>query len=166
VEPLASEAALVHDPLVDKAGIQEAFDEVFDQAVVFHGFTDYMRDYDVFIYVTAGPGTGIAPEHRRYRFKYCVRALVTSALSAQLWSRSLGYVWGVKWQNLYPGMRLVEESADAQRWSRDLDLSFHEATIETNGHDISLVFADLMVDVVDTGCAPFVVPDSRSLSRS
>ncbi len=23
------------------------FDEVFDQAIVFHGFADYMRDYEV-----------------------------------------------------------------------------------------------------------------------
>jgi hypothetical protein len=65
----------------------------------------------------------------------------------------------VKWQNLYPGMRLVAESADAERWSRDLGLPFYEAIIETNGHNLSLVFADLVVDVIVTGYAPFVVPD-------
>jgi hypothetical protein len=32
---------------VDISEIQAAFDDVFDQAVVFHGFADYMRDYDV-----------------------------------------------------------------------------------------------------------------------
>ena len=31
----------------------------FDQALVFHGVTDYMRDYEVFIYATADPRTGI-----------------------------------------------------------------------------------------------------------
>ncbi len=35
------------------ADIASAFHEVFDQAVVFHGFADYMRDYDVVIYATA-----------------------------------------------------------------------------------------------------------------
>jgi hypothetical protein len=133
-----------------------------------------MRDYDVFVYVTADPRTGIAPEHLRYRFKHCVRAVATSALSPEAWKRSLderlvdyeqgrdldGYVWGVKWQAPYPGMKLVRDSADAQRWSHDLGLPFHEAAIETNGHNISLVFSDLVVDPVDIGHAPFVVSDA------
>lgn len=162
--------------MVDRSGIQAAFDEVFDQAVVFHGFTDYMRDYDVFVYTTADPRTGIAAQHLRYRFTHCVRASVTSALSPQVWSRSLddrlvdydqgrdldGYVWGVKWQDLYPGMRLLDESDDAQQWSRDLGLPFYEASIETNAHKISLVFADLVVDIIGSGYAPFVVPDGGS----
>jgi hypothetical protein len=158
---------------VDISEIQAAFDDVFDQGLVFHGFADYMRDYDVFVYATADPRTGIAPEHLRYRFKHCVRAAATSALSPEVWKRSLderlvdyeqgrdldGYVWGVKWQALYPGMKLVRDSADAQRWSHDLGLPFHEAAIETNGHNISLVFSDLVIDPVDIGHTPFVVSD-------
>jgi hypothetical protein len=168
-----SRAAGWKDLLVDQAGIQAAFDEVFDQAIMFHGFADYMRDYDVFVYATADPRTGIAPQHLRYRFKYCVHAAATSALSPQVWGESLderlidydrgceleGYVWGVKWQNLYPGMRLVRESAEAERWSRSLKIPFHEAAVEANGHNLSLVFADLVVDVVAAGHAPFVVQD-------
>jgi hypothetical protein len=38
---------------------------VLDQAIVFHGFADYMRDYEVFIYATSDPRTGIRPEHLR-----------------------------------------------------------------------------------------------------
>src|SRR5689334_5876588 len=106
---------------MDGREIQAAFDEVFDQAIVFHGFADYMRDYDVFVYTTADPRTGIVPKHLRYRFKHCVRVSSTSALSPEVWMASLddrlidyeqgrdldGYVWGVKWQALFPGMRLV-----------------------------------------------------------
>jgi hypothetical protein len=159
---------------VDATQIQTAFDDVFDQAIVFHGFADYMRDYDVIVYATADPRTGIAPEHSRYRFKNCVRATATSAVTAQIWRKSLderlvdydqgvdldGYVWDVRWQLLYPGMRLVEDSTEAARWTSDLDLQFHEALIETNGHNISLVFSDLSVRAVDAGYAPFVVPDA------
>lgn len=159
-------------PDVDSAGIQAAFDDVFDQALVFHGFADYMRDYEVFIYATADPRTGIRPEHLQYRFTHCTRATVTSALSPETWKRSLderlvdpergreldGYVWGVKWQVLYPGMKLVPDSAEAHRWSGELGLPFHEAVIETNGHNITLVFSDLTVQAVDPGYAPFVVP--------
>jgi hypothetical protein len=159
---------------MDRSGIQTAFDDVLDQALVFHGFTRYLRDYDIFMYVIANPRTETAPQYLRYRFRYCVRASVTSALSPQIWSRSLdeqlvdydrgsdldGYLWGVQWQNLYPGMELVDESTDAQQWFRDLDLPFYEAIIETNVQKISLVFADLVVDVISGGYAPFAVPDN------
>ena len=36
-------------PDMDSAEIQAAFDDVFDQAILFHGFADYMRDYEVFL---------------------------------------------------------------------------------------------------------------------
>ncbi|MEU8417274.1 hypothetical protein AB0C24_31180 [Amycolatopsis japonica] len=48
-----------------------------------------MRDYDVLVYATADPRTGIRPEFLRYRFKHCVRASVTSAVTPETWSRSL-----------------------------------------------------------------------------
>ena len=160
-------------PDVDRSEIQAAFDDVFDQAILFHGFADYMRDYEVFIYATADPRTGIRPEHLRYRFIRCVRATVTSAVPPEIWRRSLderlvdyeqgrdldGYVWGVKWQVLYPGMKLVPDSADAQRWSHELGLPFCEASIETNGHNVSLIFSDLAVQTVQPGHTPFVVPE-------
>jgi len=159
---------------VDSTEIQAAFDDVFDQAIVFHGFADYMRDYEIFIYATADPRTGIQPEHLRYRFTHCVRATVTSAVPPAVWKRSLddglldyeqgrdlaGYVWGVRWQVLYPGMKLVPHSAEAWQWSRDLGLPFHQAAIETNGHNLSLVFSDLTVHAVRPGYAPFTVPAS------
>jgi hypothetical protein len=56
-------------------------------------------------------------------------------------------------------MKLVPRSAEAGQWSRDLGLRFHEAVIETNGHNLSLVFSDLTVDAVPPGHAPFVVPE-------
>jgi hypothetical protein len=114
---LVSAAGVRDHPEVDTSEIQAAFDDVFDQTIVFHGFADYMRDYEVFVYATADPRTEIRPEHLRYRFVHCVRATVTSALSPAIWRLSLderlidyeqgrdlnGYVWGVKWQALYPG---------------------------------------------------------------
>jgi hypothetical protein len=80
---------VVEDRVVDEAGIQTAFDDVFDQAIVFHGFAAHMRDYDVFIYATADPRTGTAPRHFRYRFTHCVRATVVSAVPPQVWRESL-----------------------------------------------------------------------------
>ena len=153
--------------------IQVAFDDVFDQAVVYHGFAAYMRDYEIFIHAAADPRTGITPRHLRYRFKCCVRVAARSALTPEIWKRSLderlvddehgrdldGYVWGVKWQALYPGMTLVMDSPDAEWWSGEIGIPFYEAAIETNGHNLSLIFSDLAVDTVDVGYAPFVVAD-------
>lgn len=172
-KPLANRAAVLDDPIVDRSQIKAAFDEVFDQAVALHGFADYKRDYDVYVYATAASPKRIATKHLRYRFKHCVRASTTSALPPKVWARSLddrlvdyaqgreldGHVWGVKWQELYPGMQLISDSADAQRWSSELGIAFHEAVIETNVHNTSLVFSDLIVEVVTSGYAPFIVPD-------
>jgi hypothetical protein len=65
---------------------------------------------------------------------------------------------------LYPGMKLVGDSADAQRWADELGIPFYEATLETNCHDISLIFSDLIVDVVGTGHAPDLPPSARCAS--
>lgn len=158
---------------MDTAQLQSAFEDVFDQGIVFHGFTDYMRDYEVIVYATADPRTGIVPEHLSYRFTHCVRATVTSAVPPDTWAVSLderlidyetgvdldGYVWGVNWQVLYPGMKLLPPSPETEKWSAGVGIPFHEAVIETNGHNISLVFSDLVVTTVRPGYTPFVVPD-------
>src|ERR1017187_5501032 len=52
-------------------------------------------------------------------------------------------------------MKLVPGSADAQRWSSELQLPFYEASIETNGHNVSLVFSDLTVHAVQPGSCTF-----------
>lgn len=107
----------LHARGVNRDEITRALDDVFDQVVVFHGFTDYMRDYEVVVGATADPRTGIAPEHLLYTFKRCVRANVSSAVPPEVRAQSLddrlidyetgveldGYVWGVKWQGSTPG---------------------------------------------------------------
>ncbi len=101
---------------MDRTQIQAAFDEVLDQAIVFHSFTAYMRDYEVIVYATADPRTGIRPEHVRLLFQHCVQVTTRTAVPPDVWRRSLderlidyatgvdldGYVWGVNWQALYP----------------------------------------------------------------
>jgi hypothetical protein len=156
---------------MDRDAIRRAFDDVFDQALIFHSFTDYMRDYEVITYSVADPRTGIQPAFDRYLFRYCVQADVKSTLTPDIWRRSLderlidhetgkdldGYVWGVKWQELYPGMRLLDESAAADQWSQQLGMPFHEAVIEANGHRIDLTFSDLTVTPVLPGYTPYEV---------
>jgi hypothetical protein len=156
---------------MDTAVLEQMLDETFDHAVVHHGYTNYMRDYEVFIYATAAPSTGVAPTYRRYLFRYCVEARCETSVPAEIWQVSLddrlldhetadpdrgGYVWGVKCHCLYPGAGLLPESEAARRWSKAVGIDFHEVRIETNAHDLTLIFSDLQVSEVQVGYAPFV----------
>lgn len=156
--------------------IARAFDDVFDQALLFHGFAEHMRDYDLYIYATAHPSTSIQPEHLRYRFTSCVVVHVTTTVRDDVWPNSLddrlidydtaireevdGYVWGVNWQVLYPGLTLVPESSLAAEWARRLGFDLREAVIEGNGHEIRLIFRDLSVSHAGPGARPFEVPSA------
>lgn len=149
--------------------IQRALDDVFDQAIVFHAFTDYMRDYEIITYSVAAPSTGIPPAYDRYLFRYTVEVTTTTTVTEAAWSRSLddrlidyeqgkdldGFVWGVKWHNLYPGGKVVENSTRARDWTESLGIAFHEVQIETNAHRLGIVFSDLEVTKVDPGFTPF-----------
>lgn len=164
---------MVYNRLVDAVALQQALDEVFDQALVYHGFTDYMRDYEVIVYATADPRTGVRPAYLRYLFRYCVEARCQTTIEPGIWRRSLddrlvdyetgvdldGYVWGVKWQPLYPGAKVVAESPSARAWAESLGMEFHEVRLESNAHDLTLVFSDLQVSELPQGYVPFVVRD-------
>ncbi|HWJ11786.1 MAG TPA: hypothetical protein VNS46_20565 [Nocardioides sp.] len=96
---------------------------------------------------------------------------MTSAVRPEVWAESLddrlidyetgvdldGYVWSVKWQSIYPGMRLLPPSAKTARWEEAVGVPFHEIRVETNAHNINLVFSDLSVRHVGPGYAPFTV---------
>ncbi|WP_329128907.1 hypothetical protein OG552_01650 [Streptomyces sp. NBC_01476] len=156
---------------MDTAELEQLLDETFDHAVVHHGYTNYMRDYEVIVHATAAPSTGIAPSHLRYLFRYCVEAWCRTSVPAETWRVSLddrlidyetgvdldGYVWGVKWHCMYPGAKLLPESEATQRWSKALGIDFHEVHLETNAHNLTLLFSDLQVSEVTAGYAPFVV---------
>ncbi|MEU9297628.1 hypothetical protein [Streptomyces sp. NPDC048266] len=155
---------------MDTAVLEQMLDETFDHAVVHHGYTNYMRDYEVIIYATADPRTVIAPSHLRYLFRYCVEARCETSVPADAWRVSLddrlidhktgvdvdGYVWGVKWHALYPGAKLLPESEATRRWAKALGIDFHKVRMETSAHNVTLLFSDLQVSQVPVGYAPFV----------
>ena len=134
--------------------IMAAFD-VFDNALLSHGYTSYLRDYRLVIDVHVGPAE---PGTYVYLFRYCIEAHVSTSLPAAVYRQSLddrligdarsateGYVWGVNWSLLYPGWRLVVPSATARQWTERLGIPFHEMHIETNVQRIALIFSGLVV---------------------
>ncbi|MFJ8582623.1 hypothetical protein [Micromonospora sp. NPDC093277] len=155
--------------------LRRALDDVFDQAVLYHAFTSYMRDYEVIVYATAAPSTGIQPMNLRYLFKFCVEAETRTALSSETWRESLderltdpeigpdldGYVWAVRWQPLYPGAEVITDSPRAQNWAERVGIDFHEVRIEMNGHNLTLIFSELEVTELSIGYAPYVVTEDN-----
>ncbi|TKK80637.1 hypothetical protein FDA94_35895 [Herbidospora galbida] len=112
------------------------------------------------IHATADPRSGSTQTTLRYLFRHCVQADCTTTVPADIWRESLddrlityqtgvdldGYVWGVDWQLLYPGATLVTDSPTAQRWAAAVGIDFHEVRIQTNAHDLTLVFSDLKIE--------------------
>ncbi len=151
---------------MDRDGIEAALNEVFDRALLFHAFTDCMRDYEMVLHAVADPATGIAPEHLRYLFLYWVEARTETTVLPNTWERSLddaltdhesgvdldGYVWGVKWQCMYSRSRTtarVRTSTALGGVSRHPVL---RGSHRDERHKITLVFSDL---AVAAGYAPF-----------
>jgi hypothetical protein len=152
-----------------------ASDPIFDSAVMRHGFTAYMRDYDVVIEVPAlrPDGNGSYVEGRyRYRFTHCVDVAVKTKVPPDAWRQSWsdvfidypawqkagepsGFVWGVEWAEAYPGVEYVEPSDSAAAWTEKVGKPMHALRIETNAYLIDLVCHDLVV-------TPLAVGDPRT----
>jgi hypothetical protein len=159
---------------VDPAELQRTLDDLHDGALFFHAFTDYMRDYELIVSPIQEPSLGRPPLHRRYLFKDCVEAQTETVPSAEIWRRSLddrliefetgrdldGYVWGVRWQELYPGAKVVAGSKRARRWTLAIGIDFHEVRIVANAHTITIVFSELDVSELAEGYVPFVIKGS------
>jgi hypothetical protein len=165
---------------VSDAALQAALDELFDRQLLFHGFTPFMRDYELVIYESVDPRSGLSPRHRRFRFQFCTEATVRSRIHPGVWSDSLsndlvqqehvtrdlaGYAWGVRGQELYPGATIVAESERAMYWCEQVGIPFSEVLIEANAHEIRLVFSTLSVDDVEPGYAPFAVASDGVAER-
>ncbi|MFD2355620.1 hypothetical protein ACFSTC_49645 [Nonomuraea ferruginea] len=142
----------------------------------------YSRDYQLVVLPMPDPRTGTTPPPLRYLFRYCVQATCTTALPARTWRVSLddrlttcetrveydGYVWGVKWQALYPGATLISDSPTARSWAAAIGIDFHEVRFETNVHVLTLVFSDLHIEELPppaTGTRP-PIPGSIGTKRT
>ncbi|MFI6744291.1 hypothetical protein ACIBI9_66520 [Nonomuraea sp. NPDC050451] len=100
-----------------------------------------------------------------YLFRHCVQAHCATTVPADTWRGSLddrlityetgagldGYLWGVNWQMLYPGATLITDSPTARHWATTIGIDFHEVRIQTNAHDLTLVFSDLGIEELPSG---------------
>jgi hypothetical protein len=148
--------------------------DLFDNQITFHGFTAYMRDYEVIVYqsVDPNPRYALVPRHLRFLFRLCPEVHIRSRVAPEVWTRSVddsltkittvtrdatGYVWGVAGQEAYPGGSLVSPSPRARQWSDATGIEFQEVCIAANAHEISIVFSELVVEEVPTGYTSYRV---------
>ena len=117
-----------------------------------HGFALFSRDYDLLIEING---------HRfLFRFTHCVSAVISTSVTDVLWKESWddaftneeayekagqpeGYFWGINYSTAYPGGKLLIDSVGARDWSLRLGKQMWEVRIETNAHNINLIFHDL-----------------------
>src|SRR4051794_3351814 len=95
--------------------VQEKLDtySFFDGAILSHGFTTYMRDYEIIAETSASYNKDGARRYS-YRFTHCVYAVCTTSVHDDTWRMSWsdtfsdherwkqaggpeGFVWGVCW---------------------------------------------------------------------
>jgi hypothetical protein len=130
---------------VDESVLKDRLDQLFDNELMFHGFTKYMRDYELIVYQSVAPSSALVARHFRFLFRFCTEAVVRSSVRPDVWTRSTddqllvnhhvardtpGVAWGVQCQILYPGATIIEDSAKAQEWTEQSGIPFHAVRIE------------------------------------
>ncbi len=152
--------------------------EMFDVAIMAHGFTPYMRDYDVLVEAGWQDAQGVY----LYRFTHCPEASVRTRVRDESWHQAWadlfidykdflaagepdGFVWGVCWSMAYPGLTYIDDSTLAAEWSKRFQKPMHEVTIETEAFHLQIVFHDIIirkmsdkVDVIDRAIIPLKGP--------
>jgi hypothetical protein len=132
-------------------------EDFFDAAILRHGFTDYMRDYEIIVGARNGPPD---TDIHKYQFIGCVEVAYQTAMDGRF-GQSLsddfvlsgpefprkqnapGFAWGTRYAAAYPGLKYVENGERAQYWSRRVGRKMHEVTIGTSVFTLRLVFADV-----------------------
>src|SRR5665213_2352696 len=163
-----------YHPVMDVPEIEEHLKEMFDCALTYHGYTNYLRDSEMVIYqsVDPNPKYGLTPRHLRFLFRICPEAATVSLVRPDVWARSLddalilqrnvtreslGFVWGVNCQILYPGATLVADSSKAGLWTERIGIPFHEVRVIGNTQEIAVIFSELLVEEIDPGYTPYQV---------
>lgn len=128
-----------------------------DFAVLHHGFEPHGRDYSLVLQIPTvfkGPGTYKLTFTHVPDLKYETRVSDDSwqgswedtFIDYQVWTDAgepSGYVWGTNWSDGYPGLSIVENSPNAERWSKRIGKPYFEAELKTDRFQISIIYHDV-----------------------
>src|ERR1700722_3920441 len=167
---------------MDASDITTSLNRMFDRDLLHEGFSPGGRDYEMILYesVDPNPAYGLVPPHPRFLFRFCVEIVGESKVHSSAWNRargdrlgkdyepsrlSPGTPWSQRFEVLYPGAQLIEDSPKARSWELRVDLPFHEVVIEGNVRLRSLVFIDLEFEEVRDGYTPYQVTEDGEVER-
>lgn len=133
-------------------------EDFYDAAIMRHGFTDYMRDYEIIVGARNGPPN---TDMHKYQFIGCVEAHYETKLGRDF-ELSIqddfvysgpdypnkpdpdGFIWCVRFAETWAGgLKYIDHGERAKYWSKAIGRNMHEVTIETNAYLLRLVFADI-----------------------
>lgn len=139
-------------------------ESITDAVILRHGFTDYMRDYEIIVGARNGPPN---TDVHKYQFIGCAEAVCATQLvrtfhePASIFNQSLadefvfagpdypekedpdGFIWGVRFAEVISGWDYAENGKRAKFWSEALGRKMHEVSVCTNSYRLELVFADV-----------------------
>lgn len=121
-----------------------------DAAILRHGFTDYMRDYEIIVDARNGlPNTDL----HKYQFIGCVEVHYQTRVSPLIFTESLpdefgdsgpdypekedpdGFIWDVRYLTAH--WVYLEESDRSKYWSKVMKREMHQITIETEAFQLT-----------------------------
>ncbi|MFB7368854.1 hypothetical protein ACFC0D_03270 [Streptomyces sp. NPDC056222] len=149
---------------MDAAELEQTLNAISSHAVVCHGYTNNMRDYEIVVRDPADLSAEKEPPHRRYVFRYCIGALCFPTVSPETWKQSLHDSWisqegqdsdaapeesagSVAWLR-FPCAEVPPPSKLARRWSEALGIKFHDVFLRTSIYRLHLLFSELQVTEV------------------
>ena len=129
-------------------------DDIYDVAIIKHGFTDYVRDY---MFEIEANWIGDLAGKYNLIFKHCYeliyKTLIDDDTIKQSWSDMFidfeiweknnepeGFVWGTNWSLAYPGFKEIVDSEKAKVWSKKLGKEMKEVNLQSNSFEINLIY--------------------------
>ncbi len=130
---------------------KNVLDDVFDSAILRHGFTEYNRDYEFLVEIG-----GISGGQHRLIFSHVYELSYTSTINDATLKQSLdddfidyqqwqsrgepdGFVWGVNYSIAYPGFSIKINSEKANVWSNKLCIAMYEIHVATEAFKVEFV---------------------------
>jgi hypothetical protein len=143
--------------------------DIFDVAILRHGFSKYNRDYDFLFEANTTDGS----KQLLLRFKHVyelsyVTSLETETLKVSTndnftdykkWQETgekEGFVWGVNYALAYPGFNVLDNSVKADKWAKDLGFEMFNVTLETETYKIDFVTSDFEIVKLTHDTDPFL----------
>jgi len=138
-----------------------------DVGILSHGFAPHMRDYDIVFEALCGKEQWAdAKGTYRLRFSHCPETTTTTTVEDAGWRKAWpdtfidyskwlaegepeGFVWGACCSTAYQGLRYIDDSPRAKRWSERLGSPMHEVSVATEAFEIRIVFHDFTVTKLD-----------------